>query len=411
MAGAESVQGRGRGTVLRSVTVSVRPSLLLALLLALGCNQIHALLGGEKEKKEKPSAEAAAKAEGDSENGAEKPSAEKGESAEKKADDPHAAAADGQEPAKKDASKKSAGKKAGNDAAEGEHGSEASGKGEASQRFGLPFAYEASPAEPLARARGFLAEVLGANLTQVAKGRPHFAPFVDSEAPRATVLACADSRVQASAWDQTPENDDFTIRNLGNQVPAALGSIEYGVQQLHTPLLLVVGHTGCTAVKAALTKPAGLSEPILAELQPLRLPPTRKGASAEAAMTDAVIANINAQVATATKHFSDSVHSGELTVVGAVYDFRNELGKGFGKLQIINVNTNTDPARVESFLKAVQASPGIAGGKPAEPSVEDRVKKILDRAQRAFPPGRRPDVTVSSVELSPHDHGDAKHGH
>ncbi|MEY2937321.1 MAG: hypothetical protein RL033_8070, partial [Pseudomonadota bacterium] len=176
-------------------------------------------------------------------------------------------------------------------------------------------------------------------------------------------------------------------------------------------LLFIVGHTGCGAVKAALTKPAGLSEPILGELAPLKLPPTRKGASAEAAMTDAVLANINAQVATATQHFSDLVHSGELTVVGAVYDFRNELGKGFGKLQIINVNTNSDPARVEAFLKAVQASPGVAGGKPGEETAEDRVKKILERAQRAFPPNKRPNVTVSSAEIAPEDRTSAAHGH
>lgn len=387
------------------MTVSFRPPLLLALLLALGCNQIRALVGdGEKGKQEKPAGEAAAAtAEGTA--GAEKSGAEAVNGATAMTDDARSAGAD--EPAR---TGKSRGKKADKDAAERAPGNDAPGKAEASQRFGLPFAYETSPAEPLARARGFLAEVLGANLTQVAKGRPHFAPFLESEAPRATVVTCADSRVQASAWDQTPENDDFTVRNLGNQVAPALGSIEYGVEQLHTPLLLIVGHTGCTAVKAALTKPAGLSEPILAELEPLKLPPTRKGASADAALTDAVLANVNAQVATATKHFSGFVHSGELTVVGAVYDFRNELGKGFGKLQIVNVNTNIDPTRVESFLKAVQASAGSASGKPAEASVEDRVKKILDRAQRALPRGRRADVTVSSVELGAHE-GGGKSGH
>jgi carbonic anhydrase len=392
------------------VTVSLRTPLLLSLLLALGCNQIKALVGGnEKEKKEKPTAEAAAKA--DSEHGDDKAPADKEQAG--KHDDAQGTEADehGKETGKKEPGKKAVGKKEA-DKGDAEHGKDAhASKDEpASQRFGLPFAYETSPNEPLARARGFLAEVLGANQAQVARGRPHFASFIDGQTPRATVVTCADSRVQASAWDQTPENDDFTIRNIGNQVSNSLGSIEYGVEHLHTPLLFIVGHTGCGAVKAALTKPAGLSEPILGELAPLKLPPTRKGASAEAAMTDAVIANINAQVATATQHFSNFVHSGELTVVGAVYDFRNELGKGFGKLQIINVNTNSDPARVEAFLKAVQSSP-VAGGKPGEEKVEERVKKILDRAQRAFPASRRPNVSVSSVELNPSDHGEDKHGH
>jgi carbonic anhydrase len=392
------------------VTVSLRTPLLLSVLLAFGCNQIKALVGGnEKEKKEKPTAEAAAaKAEG--EHGDDKAGADEAKAAKDKEAAPQAEEDEhAKERGKKDLGKKTA--KKGAKEKDEEHGKDAPSTEPPSQRFGLPFAYETSPTEPLARARGFLAEVLGANLTQVAKGRPHFAPFIDVEAPRATVVACADSRVQASAWDQTPENDDFTIRNIGNQVSSTLGSIEYGVEQLHTPLLLIVGHTGCTAVKAALTKPAGLSEPILGELAQLKLPAARKGASAETALNEAVFANINTQVAAATQHFSSLVHSGELTVVGAVYDFRNELGKGFGKLQIVNVNTNTDPTRVESFLKAVQASPGVAGAKPGESTVEERVKKILDRAQRAFPPGKRPDVTVSSVELSPHDTGAGKHAH
>ena len=95
---------------------------------------------------------------------------------------------------------------------------------EQAARYGVPFAWESSPNEPLAKARGFLADVLRANQANVALGRPHFTPFADGQTPRATVLSCADSRVQASAWDLTPENDDFTVRNIGNQVSNALGA-------------------------------------------------------------------------------------------------------------------------------------------------------------------------------------------
>lgn len=295
---------------------------------------------------------------------------------------------------------------------------------ERAARYGVPFAWETSPDEPLAKARGFLAEVLRANQANVALGRPHFTPFADGQTPRATVLSCADSRVQASAWDQTPENDDFTVRNIGNQLGLALGSVEYGIEHLHTPLLLVVGHTGCGAVKAALAQPEGLSAPIQAELAGLKLPPGRKGASEAQLWTEAVIANVNAQVSAATQHFASFVHSGELTVVGVVYDFRNELGKGYGKLHFVNVNTNTDQARVDAFLRAVQSSPvpaasagsaaatgggarptGTSGsasgsvvnaaGMPSEVT-EERIRKMLERAQRALP-GPRPVATVTTV--------------
>jgi carbonic anhydrase len=288
-------------------------------------------------------------------------------------------------------------------------------------RYAVPFAWEASPNEPLAKARGFLADTLRANQALVALGRQHFIPFVDSQSPRATVITCADSRVQSNAWDQTPENDDFTVRNIGNQVSTALGSIEYGVAELHTPLLLVLGHTGCGAVKAALGKPDGLSPAIREELATLKLPPVRKDAKPEEAWTEAVKSNVHAQVQLATEHFAELVHSGELTVVGAVYDLRNELGKGYGRLQIIDVNTNTDPTRIDALLKAVQGAAGSAGlpgavlgqpalagtptssvtlnGKPvSSESVEERVRKIVERAQRALPGNKKPNVTVSSVE-------------
>jgi len=352
--------------------------LLLTLsLAAFGCNQLKALAGGNK-KKEKPPAAAEAPA----------------------VPAPPAAA----EPAK---------------AAVAEPAEPA--------RYGVPFAWESSPNEPLAKARGFLAEALHANQLAIGLGRQHYAPFAEAQTPRATVITCADSRVQSNAWDQTPENDDFIVRNIGNQVSNALGSVEYGVEELHTPLLLVVGHTGCGAVKAAMGKPDELSPGIRSELASLKLPPARKGVKPEDAWTDAVTANVNAQVQLATEHFAELVHSGELTVVGALYDFRNDLGKGYGRLQVINVNTNTDSTRIDAFLKAVQGPGGAAGaagaagavglnappganavptrsltlnGKPvgANETVEDRVKKIIDRAQRALPASKKPYVTVSASE-------------
>lgn len=288
------------------------------------------------------------------------------------------------------------------------------------ERFGVPFAWENSPNEPLAKARGFLAEVLRANQVQVGLGRQHYTPFVDTQTPRATIVTCADSRVQSSAWDQTPENDDFIVRNIGNQVNNALGSIEYGIEHLHTPLLFIVGHTGCGAVKSVFEKPDDLSAPIRAELAGLKLPPSKSGASAEQKWTDAVIANVNAQVVSATEHFASAVHSGDLTIVGAVYDLRNSLSKGYGRLHLVNVNTNTDPARIDAFIRAIQNAPspigtasdpaagterpgsshkpvaGTAREAPAAPEVTDaRIRALIEKATKALP-GKHPVATVTT---------------
>jgi carbonic anhydrase len=253
-----------------------------------------------------------------------------------------------------------------------EHGGHAPGHGESGAvpaephevehrsgrgRLGIPFAWEASQQEPLARTRLFLASILSDNAETAALGRKHFAPFLDKQTPRATVVTCSDSRVQVEAWDKTAENDQFVIRNIGNQLANAEGSVEYGVEHLHTPLLLVVGHTGCGAVKAAMGTRDGLSGPIKRELEPLAVPKSKAGASEADAWTEAVIHNVNAQVERATKKYATEIRDGELTVVGAVYDFRNDLKRGFGKLVVVNVNSNTATDRMQAFVTAAASVP------------------------------------------------------
>jgi carbonic anhydrase len=170
------------------------------------------------------------------------------------------------------------------------------------------------------------------------------------------VLTCSDSRVQNAAWNLTPENDDFTIRNIGNQIGTSEGSIEYGVEHLGTPVLMIVGHTGCGAVKAAMGDKTGLSPAIRKEIDPIVVPHELLGQTSDGAWTQAVVAHLDTQVKLALEHFGQYVAEGRLTVVGAVYDFRNDLGKGDGRLSILNVNGNNDPKRLDAFVAAVSGS-------------------------------------------------------
>jgi carbonic anhydrase len=76
---------------------------------------------------------------------------------------------------------------------------------------------------------------------------------VQGQYPIAAILSCADSRVAPElAFDQGP-GDLFVVRVAGNIVnPDLLASLEYGVQFLGAPLIMVLGHTGCGAVDAAI---------------------------------------------------------------------------------------------------------------------------------------------------------------
>lgn len=243
------------------------------------------------------------------------------------------------------------------------------------RKFVVPFAWEASRDEPLSQARAYLKEILGDNRLYMEHGPKFFASFADGQKPRATVVACADSRVHTSAFDATPENDDFMVRNIGNQVENGLGSIEYGVEHLETPVLLILGHSGCGAVKAAMGDISTQSEPVRRELEKLHVSKPKTGTAPEAAWSDAVVENVHAQVAQALVHFGARVQEGKLTVVGAVYDFRNDLGKGSGKITIVDVNGNGDTGRMTAFVEAVEAEGGSAKKKDTKRAAKGTEEK------------------------------------
>src|SRR5438105_3680928 len=71
--------------------------------------------------------------------------------------------------------------------------------------------------------------------------------------PFAIVLTCADSRVAPELLFDAGLGELFVLRVAGNIAdPAVVGSIEYAVEHLHTPLIVVLGHESCGAVAAAL---------------------------------------------------------------------------------------------------------------------------------------------------------------
>jgi hypothetical protein len=66
---------------------------------------------------------------------------------------------------------------------------------------------------------------------------------------------------------------------------------------------------------------------------------------------------VHNQVNLALKRYGKRVQSGALTVVGAVFDFRDDLGQGPGKLVIVDVNGNGEAERMEAFMTAVNDGP------------------------------------------------------
>lgn len=180
------------------------------------------------------------------------------------------------------------------------------------------------------------------------QGSAFFEKFKTSQHPRATVIGCSDSRFQSDALDATAENDLFIIRNIGNQFSSNMGSVEYGVRHLNTPLLIIVGHSRCGAIKAALSDYSAEGPHIIQELDSLSLSVRKTSLSGteEAKWLAAVISNVHQQTYYAQKEFKGDVESGKLTIVGVVYDLANDFNNGYGRLKIVNINGESNPEKI-----------------------------------------------------------------
>src|SRR3954453_10369205 len=86
------------------------------------------------------------------------------------------------------------------------------------------------------------------------------ARLVAGQAPFAIVLGCSDSRVPAELVFDQGFGDLFVIRVAGNIVaPSQVGSVEFAASKFSTRLVVVLGHSQCGAVTAALDELQGLS--------------------------------------------------------------------------------------------------------------------------------------------------------
>ncbi|WP_295054210.1 carbonic anhydrase [Sulfuricurvum sp.] len=183
------------------------------------------------------------------------------------------------------------------------------------------------------------------------QGSAFFEKLKNSQHPRATVIGCSDSRFQSDSLDATPENDLFIIRNIGNQFSSNMGSVEYGVRHLNTPLLIIVGHSRCGAIKAALGDYSEEGPHIIRELDSLSLAVRKTSlmGTDESKWLAAVISNVHQQAYYAQKEFKGDVECGKLTIVGVVYDLSNDFNNGYGRLKIVNINGESNPEKMMEF--------------------------------------------------------------
>jgi len=150
------------------------------------------------------------------------------------------------------------------------------------------------------------------------------------QAPWATIIACADSRSPPElVFGGLGVGELFVARNAGNLVDTAtLGTVEYGAAVLGSPLIVVLAHTSCGAVKAAcdvVTKNATYPGAIGAMIEPIL--PAAIAARGEPGDYVNNAAKISAQrtaakLASASTLISGLAGQGKLKIVSAIYDLQ-----------------------------------------------------------------------------------------
>ncbi len=154
--------------------------------------------------------------------------------------------------------------------------------------------------------------------------------LASGQAPFAIILSCADSRVPPELVFDQELGDLFVVRVAGNTADdTVLGSIEYAVDHLGTKLILVMGHTSCGAVKAAVdTASAGKGSDALPGHLPAVVAPIMPAVAETATASGdrvraAVMRNVQMTVESlraSGPSIKGGVEHGGLRVVGAVYD-------------------------------------------------------------------------------------------
>ena len=163
----------------------------------------------------------------------------------------------------------------------------------------------------------------------------HRTSLAHAQRPLVAIFGCSDSRLSAEIIFDVGLGDAFVVRNAGQVISdSVLGSLEYAVGVLGVPLILVLGHDECGAVRAAIDSQAPDAPPLPAHISSLVeriVPAVRRVAGGDPAApiqpgdVDAGfvgrehLRDTVAELLESSEMISDAIAAGTLAIVGANY--------------------------------------------------------------------------------------------
>lgn len=166
--------------------------------------------------------------------------------------------------------------------------------------------------------------------------------LIEDQNPFAVIFGCSDSRLAAEIIFDLGLGDAFVVRTAYQVIDdAVLGSLEYSISQLRVPLIVILGHDSCGAVKATKAAvetgemPAGFIRDLVERITPSVLTAKR---NEQEDVNDMVVEHVKqtaARLADSSRVISDAIDDGRVAVIGLSYKLdegRAALVSGIGKL-------------------------------------------------------------------------------
>lgn len=192
-----------------------------------------------------------------------------------------------------------------------------------------------APSQAMPSAKDVWSSLMDGNARFVA-GKPQARALVSlrhklasGQSPKAIILSCSDSRVGPELIFDQSLGDLFVVRTAGNITDAvALGSIEYAVDHLHSPLLVVLGHQKCGAVGAACSgekMPSNNLDAIVEKINPA-VTQAKTYSKADDLIESAIKENVHQSakdVLANSEIIRNAVKAGKLSVIEAEYELES----------------------------------------------------------------------------------------
>ncbi|WP_067668237.1 carbonic anhydrase [Nocardia miyunensis] len=180
------------------------------------------------------------------------------------------------------------------------------------------------------------------NLQHPGQGAADRAKLVKGQQPSAILFGCGDSRVAAEIIFDQGLGDMFVVRTAGHVLDASvLGSIEYGVEILNVPLIVVLGHDSCGAVAATINAldggdvPGGFIRSVVERVTPSILIGRREGLTGVDELEARHVVETSRLLMQRSMIISQRVATGQCAIASVTYklaDGRAQLHRSVGNI-------------------------------------------------------------------------------